>query len=296
MTWPYIFLTDVSPGTGTQCNHPTGMATRVDDFEWTANICPLAWQSRRLDRVAREAKFLGRVVKSAVLIVKDGMNPGGTTAGRISMERGQLHDTTDAMKVGVSVSRDEDSTTPGVVESYDEAFWRLIRLAHQRAFRILGVAADSEDVASETLARASLRWARLEHPADAWVSTVATRLAIDRQRKAWRNIPLPESDRMTKFELAGLWGTPDGTRVDTDQRLDLARALAKLPKRQREVLSLAFLSGFTEAEIAQLLGCSSSSVQTHKQRGLARLRTELGDVNSQVASTSINRSKKEVRR
>lgn len=167
--------------------------------------------------------------------------------------------------------RSIEVTRVPVVESYDDAFWRLVRVAHSRAYRILGVAADAEDVASETLARAAVRWSRLTHPVDAWVSTVATRLAIDQQRKAWRNLPMTgDGDAI----VAGGWLDGSG-RVDASMRLDLARALAMLPRRQRQVLGLAFLSGFTEQEIGQMLGCSASTVQTHKQRGLARMRAVL---------------------
>ncbi|HET8930484.1 MAG TPA: RNA polymerase sigma factor [Acidimicrobiales bacterium] len=159
----------------------------------------------------------------------------------------------------------EPSVEPGEVivgESFDTAFWRLVDIAHRRAYRVLGVQAEAEDVAAETLARAAIRWPRLTQPADAWVTTVATRLAIDRQRRAWRSLPLDDD--------------PDVTAMpDVAARIDLARALAALPRRQRQVLGLAFVSGFTEAEIAELLGCSPSTVQTHKRRGLARLRERL---------------------
>lgn len=147
-------------------------------------------------------------------------------------------------------------------ESFEGAFWRLIDVAHRRAYRILGVAADAEDVAAETLARAAVRWPRLVQPADAWVTTVATRLAIDRQRRAWRSLPLVDD-------------TERAVTPDVATRIDLARALATLPRRQRQVLGLAFVSGFTEAEIAELIGISASSVQTHKRRGLERLRAQL---------------------
>lgn len=173
------------------------------------------------------------------------------------------------------------------IESYDEAFWRLVHVAHRRAFRILGVAAEAEDVASETLARASLRWSRLSHPVDAWVSTVASRLAIDHQRKAWRSLPLPvDGDPVL---LAGLVWFDDPGRVDVALRLDLARAMADLPRRQRQVLSLAYLSGFTEQEIGALIGCSASSVQTHKQRGLERMRTLLESSHPSIATSEVNR-------
>ena len=150
-----------------------------------------------------------------------------------------------------------------MVETFDEAFWRLTDRAHRTAYRVLGIAAEAEDVAAETMARAALRWERLDTPADGWVVTVAARLAIDRQRRAWRSLPLTEDHE----------GPPD----DVAARVDLLHALAALPKRQREVLALRFLSDYSEGETSELLGCSVSSVRTHAARGLARLRDLLDE-------------------
>lgn len=218
-----------------------------------------------------------------------------STNGRVRMER--IEAASDPIDPIDARTRIADRTAGSSTESYDDAFWRLVRLAHRRAYRILGVAADAEDVAAETLARASLRWRRLTHPADAWVSTVSTHLAIDRQRKAWRSLPLTDAtaDRMRLMKFSDI---ADGDRVDPDQRIDLARALADLPKRQRQVVGLAYLSGYTEAEIGELLGCSASSVQTHKKRGLQHLRAALGGPDDQPgpASATATRPDEEVDR
>jgi len=56
----------------------------------------------------------------------------------------------------------------------------------------------------------------------------------------------------------------------------LSAALAQLSRRQREVVVLVDAFEWTQQEVAQLLGTRPSSVQTHLERGLARLRTSLG--------------------
>jgi DNA-directed RNA polymerase specialized sigma24 family protein len=57
----------------------------------------------------------------------------------------------------------------------------------------------------------------------------------------------------------------------------LQRALAKLSERQRIAVVLAHGYGYTHAEIADLLGIRRSSVQNHVERGLAALRSALGE-------------------
>ena len=56
----------------------------------------------------------------------------------------------------------------------------------------------------------------------------------------------------------------------------LPDALARLPEKQRTVLMLLHGVEWTMAEVADLLGVSKSTVQTHAERGLARLRRRLG--------------------
>ncbi len=56
----------------------------------------------------------------------------------------------------------------------------------------------------------------------------------------------------------------------------LPRALARLSERQRVVVILVHSLGWTQTETAELLGVSLGTVHTHLERGLQRLRSELG--------------------
>ncbi len=56
----------------------------------------------------------------------------------------------------------------------------------------------------------------------------------------------------------------------------LSAALGGLSPRQREVVVLVDAFEWTHREVADLLGIRLSSVQTHLERGLARLRETLG--------------------
>jgi RNA polymerase sigma factor (sigma-70 family) len=49
-----------------------------------------------------------------------------------------------------------------------------------------------------------------------------------------------------------------------------------LPERQRVAVFLAHGLGWTHAEVAELLGVKTATVQKHVERGLARLRVVMG--------------------
>lgn len=57
----------------------------------------------------------------------------------------------------------------------------------------------------------------------------------------------------------------------------LGPALARLPRRQRECILLVHGCGWSLAEVADALRLSKSSVATHVERALTRLRKDLGN-------------------
>jgi DNA-directed RNA polymerase specialized sigma24 family protein len=69
-----------------------------------------------------------------------------------------------------------------------------------------------------------------------------------------------------------------------EQRLDsipdvepgLGPALDQLSERQRVAVILTLAFDWTLAEVAELTGSSISSVNTHRRRGLTKLRKSLG--------------------
>ena len=59
----------------------------------------------------------------------------------------------------------------------------------------------------------------------------------------------------------------------------LPDALSRLSARQRAAVILVHAHGWTYAEVSGALGCSVSTLRNHLQRGMRRLRDELGDPN-----------------
>jgi RNA polymerase sigma factor (sigma-70 family) len=146
---------------------------------------------------------------------------------------------------------------------FDAVFDEVRILAYRAAFRLLGVRADAEDVAAETLARVYARWPRISGHVRPWAVTVATNLALDRGRRF----------RTAQAHRADLAGGDAHLDPHLEQRLDLQRALLTLPKRQREVIALRFLADWSVAQTAEALGMDVGTVKSHTSRGLARLRT-----------------------
>ena len=96
---------------------------------------------------------------------------------------------------------------------------------------------------------------------------IAARLYLKRFRKDARTEVM---DRPLDDETAA----PDGP--DSDLRLDLDRALARLSRPERMCVSLCHGAGLTHAEIAEALQVPLGTVKSHVTRGLQKLRAQLG--------------------
>lgn len=144
------------------------------------------------------------------------------------------------------------------------AFDRLLLIAYRIATRMVGDQALAEDIAAETMARTFAHWPRVRHYEylDAWVSRVASNLALTAVAKRGRAIP-GLSDVISPQDVAVL-------------RIALTDALQRLPRRQREVVALRYFADQSEAAIATQLGVSSGSVKAHLHRGVGALRRALG--------------------
>ena len=158
---------------------------------------------------------------------------------------------------------------------------------------------EAEDIVQECLLRVARQWprvTRMEHP-QAYARRVLVNLAIDgRDRRARRVLELAGSDAQP---AAGRDAARDGRAHSTDAdarvellgtREQLLGAIATLPPRQRAMLVLRFFEDLSEAQTAELLGCSVGTVKSTTSRGLERLRAALGDGCRADASTATTRS------
>lgn len=142
------------------------------------------------------------------------------------------------------------------------------------AYLLTGDRGDAEDLVQTALARTWGAWRRLHDPAkaEAYARVVLLRLAQRRwRRRGQRPVAMDELPSVDTGEVVAL-------------AQSVRAALRTLPVDQRAVLVLRYYEQRSEAEIAEMLGCSPGTVKSRASRGLRRLR-ESGLLEDDVATS-----------
>ncbi|MFG2722331.1 SigE family RNA polymerase sigma factor [Streptomyces sp. NPDC048416] len=155
-------------------------------------------------------------------------------------------------------------------EEFEEFYAHSTKPLVGQLYLMTGDLHEAQDVVQEAFVRAWTRRSRLDAPTtagpDAWVRTVAWRLAVSRWRRgrrageAWRrhhrthHTPAPEPEPGT---------------------VALVEALRTLSDRQRRVAVLHYVCDLSVEQVAHETGISPGTVKTHLSRARAALAPRL---------------------
>jgi RNA polymerase sigma-70 factor (ECF subfamily) len=174
----------------------------------------------------------------------------------------------------------DDLALDAALAGDERAFQRLVEPYHEllevHCYRMLGSLQDAEDRVQETLLRA---WQRLDafqrrSSLKTWLYRIATNACLDeidrRARRPDLVDPFPD-------ERAGGPLADPAARYAHREGMELAflTAIQRLPGRQRAVLILHDVLGWTAPEAADLLETSTAAVNSALQRARAALDGEL---------------------
>jgi RNA polymerase sigma-70 factor (ECF subfamily) len=168
-----------------------------------------------------------------------------------------------------------------VADGDQAAFARLYDMLSPRAFglilRVLVDRSQSEEVLQEVFLeiwQSAARFAPNKGQGRSWVLTIAHRRAVDRVRSAQAS-----TDRDVRAGFRDLDVAHDGVAEEVELRIEgqrVSEALATLPDPQREAITLAYFGGYSQSEIAALVGAPLGTIKTRMRDGLSRLRVEMG--------------------
>lgn len=168
-----------------------------------------------------------------------------------------------------------------VASGDQQAFARLYDMLSSRVFglilRVLVDRSQSEEVLQEVFLeiwQSAAKFAPNRGQGRSWVLTIAHRRAVDRVRSAQAS-----ADRDARVGLRDLDAPRDDVAESVEMRMEarrVAEAVAALPEAQREAITLAYYGGYSQSEIAALVGSPLGTIKTRMRDGLSRLRTLMG--------------------
>ncbi len=156
------------------------------------------------------------------------------------------------------------------------AFAVLFQCYHARICTYLGRLVENEeigrDLAQETFVQA---WQQLPHLRDtrsfeAWLYRIATNLArsLQRRERLVRWLPWGERDSENSWQHIEL----DGPEEQASKKECMRLALAQVSPQNRTCLLLQVVAGFSQREIAGIVGISQKTVSAYVSRGREQFR------------------------
>src|SRR5205823_5603348 len=163
-------------------------------------------------------------------------------------------------------------------EGNDDAFAELVRLHQRRAYAVARAIVltheDAEDAVQDGFLHAyrALDRFRSDQPFGAWLNRIVANAALDlvRRRKVRDADELPETVALP-FRDPG---------ESEELRRRLGDALTHLTDRQRSVIVLHDVEGYTHGEIGSMLGIPEGTARSDLHHARAALRRLLNDVRS----------------
>jgi len=120
----------------------------------------------------------------------------------------------------------------------------------------------AEDLLQTSLAKAWFAWKRIDGAPEPYVRKILVNTYASWWRRKW-NGEQPSADLPEQ-------PTSEGGSETTD----LWTAMERLPRRMRAVVVLRYFEDLTEAQTAEVLGCSVGTVKSQASKALAKLRID----------------------
>jgi RNA polymerase sigma-70 factor (ECF subfamily) len=159
------------------------------------------------------------------------------------------------------------------------AFEELVRTQQHRvyglALRMLGNAAEAQDVAQEVFLRAHRGLAEFRGDArlSTWLYAIVSRLCLNRLAGGERRLTRDGEEALSR--IADARPGPDQTLEQGELAEALSRAIGELPEERRIVVVLRDIEGLAYEEIAEVLELPVGTVRSRLHRARLDLKEKL---------------------
>ncbi len=150
--------------------------------------------------------------------------------------------------------------------------------AYSLAYRIVGERAAAEDVTQEAFVsiwRSGARYDRARGSVRSWMLGIVRNRAIDLLRSRSSRAPKLGFDDEAVLEQRPADEFTDTEALRRETAREVRGALDELPGEQSKVIELAYFGGFSQSEIATMVGVPLGTVKGRMRLGLEKIRGRL---------------------
>ena len=165
----------------------------------------------------------------------------------------------------------------GDAEAFAALYDRHSRPAYSLAYRMMSERQAAEDVVQDAFLkvwRAAESYRAARASVRTWILSIVHNRGIDQLRSTASRRRMQE-----KVEVSAPRSQPSEAFSESwrnFQRERVREALSTLPEEQLKTLELAYFSGYTQAEIAELLGLPLGTVKGRMRLGLKKMKDYFG--------------------
>jgi RNA polymerase sigma-70 factor (ECF subfamily) len=153
-------------------------------------------------------------------------------------------------------------------------------VAYSLAYRIVGERGAAEDVTQEafiSIWRSGARFDPTRGSVRSWTLSVVRNRAIDALRSKAGQAPKLTLDDDSILEQRQAEELTEEEAMRHETASEVRGAIGQLPGEQSKVIELAYFGGFSQSEIARMLGVPLGTVKGRMRLGLEKIRTELAE-------------------
>ncbi len=153
-------------------------------------------------------------------------------------------------------------------------------VAYSLAYRIVGEREVAEDVTQEafiSIWRSGARFDRARGSVRSWMLSIVRNRAIDALRSRAGKAPRLNFDDEAALDQRPAEERTEEEAMQRETATEVRGAIGGLPGEQAKVIELAYFGGFSQSEIARMLGVPLGTVKGRMRLGLEKIRGELAE-------------------
>lgn len=165
-------------------------------------------------------------------------------------------------------------------EAFEVFYDRHGGVAYSLAYRIVGEKAVAEDVTQEafiSIWRSGARFDRARGSVRSWMLSIVRNRAIDTLRSRAGKAPKLTFDDEAILEQRPAEERTEEEAIRHETATEVRGAIGNLPGEQSKVIELAYFGGFSQSEIATMLGVPLGTVKGRMRLGMEKIRGELAE-------------------